>query len=233
MFTIGRSHVRERWGYHGGVRLIVADSYLWYQHRKGFKDAALPYVTNVWLRAHALIWSDGKTHCLFLRIRLICTPESLRSMCTPLKSFRVMLHDNRATWVSYMKRKKRPKDAKSITSGVCALRCHLLHVNQQRSRRGPRRGGLGDLIVENCQQSKSFNSSQETIHRLPPLNDEKPCLENKINPTMCGFVSFPNEKYIPYCYCSTCWICVLDQLLPSRHQFDTWVVFRSLLAAFI
>lgn len=141
MFTIGRSHVKERWGYHGGVRAVVADGYLWYQHCKGFKDAALPCVTNVWLHTHALIWSDSKTQCLFLRIRLICRPESLRSVSTPLKSFRVMPHDNIATWVSYVKRKKkRPKDAKSITFGVCALRCHLLHVNPQRSRSGRRRG---------------------------------------------------------------------------------------------
>lgn len=145
-----------------GVRAVVADGYLWYQHRKGFKDAALPYVTNVWLRTHALIWSDSKTQCLFLRIRLICAPESLRSMCTPLKSFRVMLLDNAAMWASYMKRKKKLKDAKSITLGVCALRCHLLHVNQQWSRRGWCRGGSGTLSWKTASGAKA-----STAHITP------------------------------------------------------------------
>lgn len=148
-----------------GVRAVVADGYLWYRHRKGFKDAALPYVTNVWLRTRALIWSGSKTQCLFLRIRLICAPESLRSMCTPLKSFRVMLLDNAAMWASYMKRKKkRLKDAKSITLGVCALRCHLLHVNQQWSRRGRRRGGSGTLSWKTASGAKA-----STAHITPSI----------------------------------------------------------------
>lgn len=105
-------------------------------------------------------------------------PENKADLCTTVPAQHVHASEviqSDASWQRsnvgfiYEKKKKRLKDAKSITLGVCALRCHLLHVNQQWSRRGWCRGGLRDLIVKNCQRSKSFNSSHYTIHRLPSL----------------------------------------------------------------
>lgn len=175
-----------------GVQAVAADGFLWYRHRKGFKDAALPDVTNVWLCTYALIWSDSKTQCLFPRIRL-------KSACTACAR---LWHRSERCYVTtqqcglHIWKEKRPKDAKSITLGVCALRCHLLHVNQQWSRRGRRHGGLETFSWKNVSRAKA-----SAAHRTPSitcLNCTSITTESRvwqtIRPTMCRFAIFTNEK---------------------------------------
>lgn len=112
-----------------------------------------------------------------------------------------------ATWqhsnVGFIyEKKKRPKDAKSKTLGVYALRCHLLHVNQQWSRRGRRQGGSETLSWKTASRAKA-----STAHMTPSIAcphctsiELRKALFGKQNEPHNALV-FPSEKYIPYCFC--------------------------------
>lgn len=100
-------------------------------------------------------------------------PENKADLCTRVPAQHVHASEviqSDASWQRsnvgfiYEKEKKRLKDAKSITLGVCALRCHLLHVNQQWSRRGRRRGGSGTLSWKTASGAKA-----STAHITPSI----------------------------------------------------------------
>lgn len=80
-------------------------------------------------------------------------------------------------------------------------------------------GGLRDLIVKNCQRSKSFNSSHYTIHRLPslyiPWITKGPVWKTKL-PLQCFLTAIivwcvisKWEKSIPCCFC---WFHLLEKV---------------------
>lgn len=67
------------------------------------------------------------------------------------------------------KEKKKTKGCKEHNLGGMCLKMSPPSRESTVEQEGMMPGGLRDLIVKNCQRSKSFNSSHYTIHRLPSL----------------------------------------------------------------